>query len=91
MSYESYKPREETCERCGEPVNTSTAVWLTVDLRTSQYAESGTIGYPYAYGQFAFGKHCAELTLKRRETRSHKDLTLHKRSTKSQSDTGHNP
>lgn len=52
------------CERCGEELNPSRAVWLELNMDTGVYHKEGTVPQEQSQGCFTFGAACARRELK---------------------------
>ncbi len=48
------------CERCKQPIDAETRVWLELDPRNGKYVAVGTVPPVYSQGCFPFGPDCAE-------------------------------
>jgi hypothetical protein len=51
------------CERCGQKLHPSKAVWLERSWRTNLYSKPGTVPESESQGGFAFGPDCARMVL----------------------------
>lgn len=56
---------DTSCERCGEQLDESKAVWLELDSRTNLYHAPGAFPADgWSQGGFLFGSACAKAVLK---------------------------
>lgn len=52
------------CERCGKPLDRSTAVMLELNCTTGLYSKAGSVPEDESQGGFFFGPDCAAAVLK---------------------------
>lgn len=52
------------CDRCGERLERTTAVWLELDSSTGHFHKAGIVKPSNSQGFFSFGPRCAKNALK---------------------------
>lgn len=52
------------CERCGQPLDESKAVWLELNIYSGKFCEVETVPADESQGCFRFGEDCAQAVRK---------------------------
>jgi hypothetical protein len=57
-------PTQHYCERCGQPLDESKAVWLELNKHSGKFLEVETVPANQSQGCFPFGEDCANAVRK---------------------------